>query len=225
MLVKPAPLYLRRVAALVVVLVVVIGIIQSDTLHRAILDLLAVAESVMRAYPRAGKLLFLLLAGLSAMLSFFSSAALVPVGIYVWGSTTTVLLLWLGGTVGGILGYWLARTLGRRAVRWMFPAEPLRRYELYFATRAHWQTILLFRIALQSELPSYVLGLVRYPLPRYLPIIMLAELVFVLLAVFLGEAFLARSGATFGVVLLGSVALMVWAWRRLHREMAESREA
>ena len=107
----------------------------------------------------------------------------------------------------------------------MFPAEPLRKYETFFATSAQWRTILLFRIALQSELPSYVLGLVRYPLPRYIPIIMVAEAAFVLLEVYLGAAFLERNVLTFLGVLLTGVVLMVWAWRRLQREMVEANKA
>ena len=219
------PLNVRNVALLVAVLLLVIGVSTSDILHDAVVDVLAAAESVMRAYPRGGMLLFLILAAFSAMLSFFSSAALVPIGVYVWGPTTTMLLLWSGGTMGGLSGYWFARTLGRRAVKRMVPGAPFRRYENFFAGDARWQTILLFRIALQSELPSYVLGLVRYPLSRYLPITVLAEALFALLEIYLGEAFLARSGATFAVVLLIFVALTVWAWKRLQREMAAARDA
>lgn len=211
------------IALLVALILLVVGVTTSDPLHRAFIDILTAAESVMRAYPRMGMVLFFVLAAFSAMLSFFSSAALVPVGVFVWGSTTTMLLLWTGGTMGGLAGYWFARTLGRRAVKRVFPGEPLRRYETFFRSHARWRTVLLFRIALQSELPSYVLGLVRYPLPRYIPIIMLAEALFVLLEVFLGEAILARSGTTFAVVLLLVVTMTLWAWKRLQREMAESR--
>jgi len=217
------PINLRTTAILVVGLLLVIAVTTSDTLHGAVLDTLAAAERVMRAYPRGGMLLFLLLAALSAMLSFFSSAALVPVGVYVWGPSLTMLLLWSGGVLGGIGGYWFARTLGRRAVKRLFPAAPLRPYETFFAGQARWRTILIFRIALQSELPSYVLGLVRYPFPRYLPIIFLAEAIFVLLEVLLGEAFLARSGAAFAVVLVIVAAMTFWAWKRLQREMAAAR--
>lgn len=217
------PLNLRTTAIVVVGLLLVIGVTTSDTLYRAVIDVLAAAERVMRAYPRGGMLLFLLLAALSAMLSFFSSAALVPVGVYVWGPSTTMLLLWTGGVLGGIGGYWFARTLGRRAVKHTFPAASLRPYEVFFSGQASWRTILIFRLALQSELPSYVLGLVGYPFVRYVPIIMLAEAVFVLLQVLLGDAFLARSATTFVLVLVLGAAMMFWAWKRLQREMAAAR--
>ncbi|MEX2181443.1 MAG: VTT domain-containing protein [Gemmatimonadaceae bacterium] len=190
-----------------------------DPLHQAVLETLKAAEALITEYPRGGKLLFLLLAGVSATLTFFSSTALVPIGVYVWGPTTTLLLLWLGGTLGGTLGYWLARTLGRRAVIRLLPGARLHRYETFFGTRARWRSILLFRIALQSELPSYVLGLVRYPFPRYLLIILLAELPYVLVVVYLGEAFLERNVLVFAAVFALGIGLTVWAWRSLQQEM------
>jgi len=213
------PLHYRRIAVLVAIVAVVVAVGRSDVLHHALMDVLAVAQRVMRAYPRAGMALFLVLSALSAMLSFFSSAAIVPVGVYVWGARTTSLLLWSGGVSGGIAGYWLARTLGRRVVKRLVPEAPFRRYETFFRTKAHWRSILLFRIALQSELPSYVLGLLRYPFRRYLPMIMLAELPYVLFAVYLGEAFIEGSGALFVAALGAGVLFTVLAFRSLQREM------
>lgn len=202
---------------LVVVLVVIVA--RTDALHQAIIDVLAVAARVIREYPRSGMLIFLVLSGLSAMLTFFSSVALVPMGVYVWGPQTTMLLLLIGGSVGGMLGYALSRTLGRRIVKRIFPGAQLRKYEEFFRTRARWTTIMLFRIALQSELPSYVMGLVRYPFLRYVPIIVLGELPYVIAVVYLGEAFLERNAALFVVVFVVAIALTLLAWRRLQQEM------
>ncbi len=213
------PLHHRRVLLVVLLTAIVVGITASDAVHAAFVDVLAAAERLMRAYPRAGMAVFVLLSALSAMLSFFSSSALVPVGVYVWGPTATALMLWGGGVTGGIAGYWMARTLGRRLVKRLVPAAPFRRYETFFRTRAHWRTVLLFRVALQSELPSYVLGVLRYPFPRYLPMIVLAELPFVLFAVYLGETLLERNGLVFATALLAGVGLTVLAFRLLQREM------
>ena len=80
------PLHHRRVALLVAFVAIVLAVTTSDALHQAFVDVLAIAERLMRAYPRAGMLAFVGLASLSAMLSFFSSSALVPVGVYVWGA-------------------------------------------------------------------------------------------------------------------------------------------
>ncbi len=206
---------------LVLLVAAVLLVTTSDAVHAAFLDVLGVAERLMRTYPRAGMGIFLALAALSAMLSFFSSSALVPVGVYVWGPVPTLGLLWLGGTIGGIGGYWLARTLGRPLVRQLVPEAPFRRYETFFRTRARWRTVLLFRLALQSELPSYVLGVVRYPFARYLPMIVLGELPFVLFAVFLGETLLDRQGILFAGVLGLGLGFTVLAFRHLQREMRE----
>lgn len=215
------PLHHRRVILLAVVLLLVVAIGQSDVLQGALHDVLAVVERLIRAYPRAGLVLFLVLAALSAMLSFFSSTALVPAGVYVWGAERTILLLWVGGVLGGVGGYWLARTLGRRVALRFIPEAPFQRYEDFFRTRAHWRSVLLFRLALQSELPSYVLGALRYPFPRYLPIMALAELPFVVVVVYLGDAFIRGNSLVFIATLLTSLGLTVLAFRRLQREMHE----
>ncbi|MBK7906948.1 MAG: TVP38/TMEM64 family protein [Gemmatimonadetes bacterium] len=213
------PLHHRRVALLVAFVAIVLAVTTSDALHQAFVDVLAIAERLMRAYPRAGMLAFVGLASLSAMLSFFSSSALVPVGVYVWGAQQTMLMLWVGGVLGGTAGYWMARTLGRRIVKRLVPEAPFRRYETFFRARAQWRTVLLFRLALQSELPSYVLGVLRYPFRRYLPMMLLGEIPFVFFAVYLGETLLERNGVVFAVALLMGVGLTVLAFRALQREM------
>lgn len=173
----------------------------------------------MTHHPLHHRRVILLLAAMSAMLSFFSSSALVPIGVFVWGPTTTALLLWIGGVSGGTFGYWIARTLGRKVVKRLVPEAPFRRYETFFRERARWQTILLFRVALQSELPSYVLGALRYPFPKYLPMMVLAELPYVIFVTYLGQSLIERNGMIFVVALVLGVSLTVVAFRALQREM------
>jgi len=216
------PLHHRRVIFIVLFLALVVALSSSDVLHDAFVDVLRAAERVMRTYPRAGMGIFLVLAAFSSMLSFFSASALVPIGVFVWGPTTTAALLWIGGVSGGTAGYWIARTLGRRIVKRLVPEAPFRRYERFFRERARWQTILLFRVALQSELPSYVLGALKYPFPRYLPMMILAELPYVLLATYLGEALIERNASYFIVALVLGVGLTVVAFRALQREMKDA---
>jgi uncharacterized membrane protein YdjX (TVP38/TMEM64 family) len=213
------PLHLRRILVLGAVVAIVVAAGRSESVHRAIVGVLDISRALMEQYPRGGMLLFLALSALSAMLSFFSSSALVPIGVYVWGPERTALLLFTGGTLGGTAGYWLARTLGRRIAHHIFAEAPLRRYETFFQHGARWRTVMLFRLALQSELPSYVLGVVRYPFPRYLPMILLGELPYVLVMVYLGESFLERNVLLFVGVLAGAILLSLVAWRALQREM------
>lgn len=213
------PLHLRRLLVLSAVVAIVIAAARSEAVHGAIVGVLDISRVLMEQYPRGGMLVFLALAAFSAMLTFFSSSALVPIGVYVWGPERTALLLFTGGALGGISGYWMARTVGRRIAHHIFAEAPLRRYEAFFRHSARWRTVLLFRLALQSELPSYVLGLVRYPFSRYLPMILLGELPYVLVMVYLGESFLERNVLLFIVVLAGALLLTLVAWRALQREM------
>jgi uncharacterized membrane protein YdjX (TVP38/TMEM64 family) len=106
-------------------------------------------------------------------------------------------------------------------VKRLVPEAPFRRYETFFRYRARWQTILLFRVALQSELPSYVLGALKYPFGRYVPMMILAELPYVLFATYLGEALIERDAGFFAIALVIGVSLTVLAFRALQREMRE----
>jgi uncharacterized membrane protein YdjX (TVP38/TMEM64 family) len=213
------PLHPRRIATVAVVIVLALAVSRSDALNNVLIDGLNLAEGEIRAHPRAGALLFLGLAGLSAMLAFFSSAALVPIGVYVWGKSTTCLLLWSGWTLGGVAGYWIARTLGRRVVGWLVPSGSIARYERFAVEQARWPFVLLFQVALPSEIPSYVLGLVRYPFVLYLAAVALGEFPFAAMAVYLGQAFVERQGIVFGAVLLAGLLLSGLAWRTLHRRV------
>ena len=80
---------------------------------------------------------------------------------------------------------------------------------------------MLFRLALQSELPSYVLGVLRYPFERYLPMMILGELPFVIFAVYLGQTLLERNGLIFAVALFIGIGATVLAFKLLQREMRE----
>jgi uncharacterized membrane protein YdjX (TVP38/TMEM64 family) len=210
-----------RVAVLGTLVVLAVVVIRSDALHRAILEAFSAAERVIREHPVGGISVFLLLAALSAVLAFFSSAFIVPIGVFVWGRAATLLLLWIGWTAGGVAGYWLSRTLGRRVVRWLAPDAPVARYE-GFVTRARWPLVLLFQLALPSELTSCILGLAGYPFARYLLIVMFAELPFAAMAVYLGDAFLKQQALAFGGTLAAAGALTAIAWRVLRRHTGES---
>jgi uncharacterized membrane protein YdjX (TVP38/TMEM64 family) len=214
----------RRVAVLLALVAAAVAATRSDATHRVIIDVLRAAERLIREHPQGGPVIFLVLAILSAMLAFFSSAVIVPIGVFVWGRAMTFALLWVGWTVGGAAGYWLSRTLGRRLARWLVPDAPVARYEAFVA-RAPWPQILLFQVALPSEIPSYVLGLVRYPFVRYLAAVTLAELPFAVTAVYLGEAFVNKQALALGAVAVLALAVSATAWHAFHDRVERSSAA
>jgi uncharacterized membrane protein YdjX (TVP38/TMEM64 family) len=213
----------RRGLLLVLLGVALALIASSDTLHGFLLQTLSEAQGFIATRPRLGAGLFVVLAALSAMLAFFSSAILVPVGIYAWGKTGCMLLLWTGWILGGVTAYTLARFLGRPVVARLLPRGALSRYEDRISGRTPFGLVLLFQLALPSEVPGYLLGLVRYRLWKYLAALALAELPYALGTVYLGASFLDRDLLVFfGLGLAGALS-MAFAIRTLRRRLWNER--
>ncbi len=191
----------------------------SSAFQSALAQVLAKAEPVIAEHPFWGATLFLLLSALSAMLAFFSSAVLVPVAIHTWGKLVSVLLLWLGWMLGGVCAYSIAQAWGRPVVRRFVSPELLARYERRISRDTPFRLVLLFQLAVPSELPGYVLGLARYGLRRYLLILAIAELPYAVGTVYLGASFLEQR--TFVLLGLGLLAILfsVWALHTLRKRL------
>ena len=82
--------------------------------------------------------------------------------------------------------------------------------------------VFFFQLALQSEIPAYVLGMARYPLLRYLLALSAAELPIAIGAVILGSGFLNRQyWLMVGVGLVG-IGVVSLAIRALHRKLSKA---
>lgn len=191
----------------------------SDDLHQALLEVLDAASKLIAERPFLGAVLFVALSALSAMLAFVSSAVLVPVALYTWGETVCAVLLWLGWILGGATAYTLGRWLGRPVVRWLLPTETLDRYEDRLSTDTPFGLIVLLQLALPSEVPGYLLGLVRYPFWRYLLALALAELPYAVGTVYLGESFLERRLILLLALGAAGAVFMFLAVRTLQRRL------
>lgn len=215
----------RRALALALLAALIIALAASDAVHGWIVSVSHAAANVISAHPLLGIAVFVGASILSAMVAFFSTAIVVPVAIYAWGEPATVLLLWLSWLVGGCFGYAIGRTLGRRVAGWLVSPRTLEHYGARLSARAGFFTILLFQLALPSEIPSYVLGTLRYRFVVYLGALALGELPFALGTVYLGESFLQRNFALLIAIGLAGVTLSVLALVHLHRRIdAPARE-
>jgi uncharacterized membrane protein YdjX (TVP38/TMEM64 family) len=192
----------------------------SATLHAGIIRLLSAAESIIALHPRWGAALFIAASAVSAMLAFFSTAVIVPVAVLTWGVPTTVVMLWVGWLLGGVGAYSVARWLGRAAVLALTSGTALSTFERRLQTRAPFGLVLLFQVALPSEVPGYVLGLARYPFLKYLAVVGLGELPYAVGTVYLGESFLRRRGFVLVAVGVGAGLFSVWALRRLQKRLS-----
>ena len=193
----------------------------SDGLHSLLLRFVTVAAELMTERPLLGAGLFVLFAAVSAMLAFFSSAVLVPVAVYTWGKALCMLALWVGWTLGGMASYGIGRSLGRPVVKSLLSSATLSRYEDRVSRHTPFGLVLLFQLALPSEVPGYLLGLARYPFGRYLVALLLAEMPYAIGTVYLGASFLDRQlPVLLGVGAAGAV-LMALAFRTLQRRLRE----
>jgi uncharacterized membrane protein YdjX (TVP38/TMEM64 family) len=178
----------------------------SDTAHRIVMRAFAAANGVIVEHEALGMVAFVALAALSAMLAFFSSAVLVPAAVFAWGPVLATALLALGWILGGVTSYSLARWIGRPVLGVLAPGRSFRPYEQRLTSRTTFGLVVLLQLALPSEIPGVVLGLVRYPLGRYVVALALAELPYAIGTVLLGQSFVERR--LLALVSLGAVAAL-----------------
>ncbi len=216
---------LRRRIALLILFVVALALLGSTAFFREGLSQLLVAvHTQVVNHPVRGAVLFVLYAALGAMLAFVSSSMLVPVAIYAWGEETAFLLLWVGWLAGGVASYGIGRLLGRPMLRGLGSAGQIATYERRIGAQAGLLLVFLFQVAMPSEIPGYVLGLLRYPFGRYLLVLALAELPYAIGVIFLGDALINGQMIRFALVALGGLALLAYAFIYLHRLLERAEE-
>ena len=218
--------YLQRHILLVGIFIVIVVLnAASDTLHDRTAEIVVWTEGVISKAPVVGMFLFVLLAMISAMVAFFSSAVVAPLAIYAWGKAGTFVLLWLGWLLGGILSYCIGRYLGRSVASMIVDEKKIDGWERELGARARFIHIFAFQAAVPSEIPGYVLGILRYSFPLYLTALSITELPYALATVYLGESFLEGESSIF--ILLGfaviifSIFLFQWL-RKLLRQRDDS---
>ena len=212
--------YVRHILFFGIIIIVAGFITASDVLYIKIEEIIAASEAIISRSPILGKLLFVLLAMVSAMLAFFSSAILVPIGVYAWGGITCFILLWIGWLLGGMTSFFIGRYLGRPVASKLIGEARLSRFEKQLGRHARFIHILLFQAALPSEVPGYVLGTLRYRFSLFLLALAIVELPYALGTVYLGTRFLERDIVLlmlfgFGGVMVAAVSYHLY--RRLGR--------
>lgn len=204
----------RRLTLLLLLVVIVTAVAASGPIHGAILSIIAAAEPVIQQHAVAGAVVFLLLSALSAIVFFFSTAVITPVAIDAFGAIATLALLWLGWILGGMTAYAIGRIFGRRVVSWFVDPSRLRDYERRAKRLVSFRHVLLFQLAVPSEIPGYVLGLAGCRFRTYAIAMAVGELPFAIGAVYLGESFLERN---YLLLLAIGVAGVAFSWMMFRR--------
>ena len=212
---------LRRHILIVGMLIIVAGlIVASDTLHDRTEAIIFWAEGLISQAPLLGMIVFVLLAMISAMAAFMSSALLVPVAVYAWGKAGCLALLWLGWFLGGIASFCIGRFFGRSVVSMIMGEEKIASWESQVSKRTRFIHILLFQAVVPSEIPGYVLGILRYRFLFYLAALGITELPYAVATVYLGESFLRGDSTVFIVVGIGVIVLATFLFQ-IHRRIVE----
>jgi len=209
----------RRAVLLLALCLILFLIVATDRLHAALVQVLSTVQGIIAANPVSGTVLFVVIAAVAAMVTFVSVGVVVPAAVYVWGPSLTLLLLWSGWILGGVVTYGIGRYLGRRAVLWLTASDVLSRFEKRVQRDAPFGAVLLLQVALPSEIPGYALGLARYPFPKYLLALAIAELPYTVATILLGESFVEGRGGLLVVMGVLLACLSVGAFLLLRRVM------
>ena len=182
----------------------------SDTLHDKIEEIIIWTEAAISEAPLLGMLVFVLLSMLSAMVAFFSSAVLAPIAVYAWGKAGCLALLWLGWLLGGIASFCIGRFAGRSVAAMLIGERKIAGWEQQVSEHTRFIHVLLFQAAVPSEIPGYVLGILRYRFLLYLTALAITELPYAVAVVYLGESFLEGEAIVF--VILGLAVILMGAF-------------
>jgi uncharacterized membrane protein YdjX (TVP38/TMEM64 family) len=209
-----------RVAALITLLSVGLALLTlSGTVHSTLTELLNTSRSVIAGYPVLGPLLFVLLAALSAMLTFLSVTVLLPLSVVTWGEPLSIALLWVGWLLGGLFTYVLGRYFGRPVANWLGADKVLKKLESSVGPSTPLGIVLLFQLALPSEIPGYFLGLARYSVLKYLFALGIVELLYAVAAVHLGASFVERRASVVLATGIALAAISIMAFYLLRRNI------
>lgn len=207
----------RRLALLVLLVLGITAVAATGPLHRAIVSIIARAEPVIQQHAVAGAVVFVLLSAISAIAFFFSTAVITPLAVEAFGPLLTLSLLWLGWILGGITAYAIGRHFGRRVVSWFVDPLRIRDYEHRAKRLVSFRHVLLFQLAVPSEIPGYVLGLAGCRFRTFVIAMALGELPFAVGAVYLGESFLERN---YALLLAIGIAGIAFSWMMFRRAAA-----
>jgi len=213
------PLRSRRALLVVVLAGLLTLVLFAEQARAPLLRLAGAIQGLAAAHPLPAMLLVVLFAALSAMLAFVSTAAIAPFLAATFGAPLAGVLLWSGWLLGGAVAYTIGRALGRPMVHRLASPAQLARYETFVSHRAPFGLVLLFQLALPSEIPGYLLGLVHYPFHRYLLSLAIAELPWAVVTVYLGAGVMERRVALVAGIGAVALGLSVVTYRLLHRRM------
>lgn len=181
---------------------------QSFSIQELFYKIVNFFERYSQDHKVLGMVIFVGMGILSAMISPFSSAPLIPIAVIIWGNFLTFILLALGWLVGAIITYYIGYFAGYFLLKDVIPYKKIKYYQQRFPPRAQFWLVLMFRFSMPAEIPGYTLGIIRYDFGKYFLATVISEVPFALISVYASKAFLVRDSILF-FVLTGSIFVLM----------------
>jgi len=211
-----------RAVVVVLICTSVALLLSVDAVYGSLQQVLSAAEPLIAGHPYLGAVVFVVLAAVSAMLAFFSSALLLPAAVFAWGNAVTLGLLWLGWLLGGMCTY----ALGRGLRKPQGTAPRISRQLDFYVQRVRGEVtfalVLLLHLAVPSEIPGYLCGYLGVRRRTYVSALAVAEFPYAVGAVLLGDGVVNRQiGWLVAFGLIGAAFSLCALWV-LHKKLDQS---
>jgi uncharacterized membrane protein YdjX (TVP38/TMEM64 family) len=164
-------------------------------------DLIAVTADVLDENSALAGLLYVVVMAAGIVVLPFSSLPLLPFAAAAWGVLLGGTLSVIGWWAGALIAFVISRRLGRPVLLRLVGAERLESWEERVPGHASFVGIIIMRMVLPVEIPSYILGLteaVRFPAYALASLIGIAPFAYVLLA--MGGALAEEAWLRLGVI-------------------------
>ncbi|MEX0918790.1 MAG: VTT domain-containing protein [Candidatus Paceibacterota bacterium] len=197
---------IRRIIAVLYIAVIVLVILVVGWDIQKITD-------TLQAYPTWGPVLYVMSHVVSTVIAPLASLPLVPFATVAWGILATSLLNIIGWWIGSLIAFEISRTLGRPFISVFMPLDRANAWIRQFSDKTHFVSIILTRLMLPVEIPSYILGLFPAISFRVYAIATLIGIIpFAFIWSILGKAFLEQTWVLFSITALGGIILFSLSW-------------
>ncbi|MBU1159949.1 VTT domain-containing protein, partial [Patescibacteria group bacterium] len=196
----------RTIAVFIAVVVIAILLYFSVSLRDLFLEYVVSIGDYLQKNKTLGAIVFVGISALSVLISPFSSVPLVPSAIMAWGNFLTFGLLIAGWMIGAIFAYLIGSFSRKKIIARFVSLEKVEYYKQKISARSQFFLVLLFRLAIPSEVAGYTLGIVQYNFSKYVIATFLAELPYAFFVVYLSAVLVSgRISLFIGVVILGII--------------------
>jgi len=116
---------------------------------------------LVRDYPVVAPLLYILFVITSVVAAPFAALPLIPFATSVWGIPLTATMNVLGWWIGAIIAFEVSRRFGRPIASYFASLQRIDAIAAHISGRETFTSIVLLRMILPVEVPSYALGLIN----------------------------------------------------------------